>query len=176
MQKINYQFTLSLLTIILFLATIQTRVVAQTDPAKPNILLIIADDLGVDASNGYQNSNVLPNTPNLDALRASGLTFMNAWAAPKCTPSRATIMSGKYGVNTGVLGTPGNLEAADHISIFKALATSTNNAYADALIGKWHLSQPADYTDPTQHGIDYYEGNFTSGVADYYTNTSHFAK
>jgi len=64
MQKINYQFTLSFIAIILFFSTVQTRVVAQTDPAKPNILLIIADDLGVDASNRYQDSDVLPNTPN----------------------------------------------------------------------------------------------------------------
>lgn len=140
---------------------------AQTDPSKPNILLIIADDLGVDASNGYQNSARLPNTPHLDSLRGAGLTFMNAWAAPKCTPTRATIMSGKYGVKTGVTNTPGNLDPS-HTSIFSALSTQTSNAYADAVIGKWHLSQPVDYNHPSQLDIDYYAGAFSSQVADYY--------
>ena len=155
------------LILFLLIGSYTSYLTAQTDPAKPNILLIIADDLGVDASNGYQDSDILPNTPNLDALRADGLTFKNAWAAPKCTPTRANIMSGKYGIKTGVTGTPGNLETT-HTSIFKELNSRTNGAYANALIGKWHLSAPADYTDPRQHGIDYYEGSFTSGVADYY--------
>ena len=154
--------------LLLLLGNYTTHLLAQTDPNQPNILLIIADDLGVDASNGYQDSDILPNTPNLDALRASGLTFMNAWAAPKCTPTRANIMSGKYGVKTGVTGTPGNLDAASHTSIFKELSNRTNDAYTKGLVGKWHLSSPVDYTDPRQHGIDYYEGNFTSGVDDYY--------
>ena len=138
----------------------------QTDPSQPNILLIVADDLGVDASNGYQNSARLPNTPHLDSLRGAGLTFMNAWAAPKCTPTRATIMSGKYGVKTGVTNTPGNLDAS-HTSIFSALSTQTSNAYADAVIGKWHLSQPVDYNHPSQLDIDYYAGAFSSQVEDY---------
>ncbi len=141
---------------------------AQTNPNQPNILLIIGDDIGVDAANGYQNSAVLPNTPNLDALRASGLTFMNAWAAPKCTPTRANIITGKYGVKTGVVDVPGNL-ATTHTSIFTELASSTNSAYTNALIGKWHLSGPStDYTLPGQHGITHYEGSFKGAVSDYY--------
>jgi len=142
-------------------------IISQTNPSQPNILLIVADDLGVDAANGYQNSAILPNTPHLDSLRGAGLTFMNAWATPKCTPTRATIMSGKYGVKTGVTNTPGNLDAS-HTSIFNALSAQTGNAYADAVIGKWHISQPVDYNHPSQLGIDYYAGSFSSQVADYY--------
>ncbi|MEM6320769.1 MAG: sulfatase-like hydrolase/transferase [Bacteroidota bacterium] len=140
---------------------------AQTNPTQPNILLIVADDLGVDATNGYQNSAMLPNTPHLDSLRTAGLTFLNAWATPKCTPTRATIMSGKYGIKTGVQRSPGNLDAS-HTSIFSALATQTSNAYADAVIGKWHISQPVDYNHPSELGIDYYSGSFQAQVADYY--------
>jgi len=157
---------LLLLLLICCFYTIPSTI-AQTDPTQPNILLIVADDLGVDASNGYQNSAILPNTPHLDSLRGAGLTFMNAWAAPKCTPTRATIMSGKYGVKTGVTNTPGNLDAS-HTSIFNALSTQTSNAYADAVIGKWHISQPVDYNHPSELDIDYYAGAFSSQVADYY--------
>jgi len=78
-------------------------------------------------------------------------------------------MSGKYGVKTGVLQVPGNL-ATTHVSIFRELESRTNDAYANALIGKWHLSGPStDYTIPGQHGIDYYEGSFRGGVSDYYS-------
>ncbi len=163
MYKIYTQY----LTILFILGSYTTHLFSQTNPSQPNILLIIADDVGVDASNGYQDSDVLPNTPNLDALRTSGLTFKNTWAAPKCTPTRANIMSGKYGIKTGVVDVPGNL-ATTHTSIFKELESSTNGAYANALIGKWHLSGPStDYTIPSQHGIDYYEGSFKGAVTDY---------
>jgi len=115
------------------------RSIAQTNPNQPNILLIIADDMGIDVTNGYQQNALMPTIPTLDSLRAEGLTFKNAWAAPKCTPTRAAIMSGKYGVKTGVTNTPGHLDVS-HTSLFKALESSTNGAYANALLGKWHIS------------------------------------
>ncbi len=135
---------------------------------RPNVLLIIADDLGIDVTNGYQQNDRMPTTPVLDALRESGLTFTNTWAAPQCTPSRAAIMSGKYGINTGVMRPPGNLDLI-HQSLFSRIAETTNGEYAGALIGKWHISSPADYDHPMQHGIDHYEGLFTAQVADYYS-------
>ena len=156
------------LVLLLFIGSSIIDSTAQTSPNQPNILLIISDDLGVDNSNGYQESARLPNTPNLDALRANGLTFKNAWASPVCAPTRANIMSGKYGIKTGVLEVPGVLETT-HTSIFREIATQTNNAYANALIGKWHLSGPStDYTIPRQHGINYYEGSARGSVQDYY--------
>lgn len=135
---------------------------------KPNILLIIADDLGIDVTNGYQQNDRMPTTPTLDSLRENGLTFMNTWAAPQCTPSRASIMSGKYGIKTGVMRPPGNLDL-DHQSLFSKITETTDGEYAGAVIGKWHISSPVDYNHPMQHGIDHYEGLFTSSVSDYYS-------
>lgn len=135
---------------------------------NPNILLIIADDLGIDATNGYQQNDRMPATPHLDALRENGLTFTNTWAAPQCTPTRASIMSGKYGIKTGVMRPPGNLDLV-HQSLFSRIAETTNGEYAGAVIGKWHISNPVDYDHPMQHGIDHYEGLFTSSVSDYYS-------
>ncbi len=157
----------SLLTCIVLFLLNCTFCYSQTDPSQPNILLIIADDLGVDVTNGYQNNPRMPNTPVLDSLRSAGLTFKNAWAYPTCTPTRSAIMSGKYGVKTGVLDAPGNLDVA-HTSLFKELATVSGNAYSEAVIGKWHVSNPADYTHPVQHGVNHYEGVFNSSVSDYY--------
>jgi len=138
---------------------------AQSKP--PNILLVIVDDLGIDVMNGYQENESMPSTPNLDQLRQNGLTFTNTWATPQCTPTRAAILSGKYGINTGVMRPPGNLDI-EHSSIFSKIKDLTNDQYATALIGKWHISSPVDYEHPKQHGVDYYEGLFTAMVEDYY--------
>lgn len=132
----------------------------------PNILLIIADDLGTDALNGYTTQTVKPNTPTLDSLRGIGITFTNAWASPECTPTRSNIMSGKYGTKTGVLSVPGNLDTS-HISVLKRLKTDANDVYAKAVIGKWHISRPVDVQHPYQHGADYYMG-FMEGFPDDY--------
>lgn len=132
----------------------------------PNLLLIIADDLGVDRVKGYHDGALMATTPTLDSLRAAGITFTNAFSAPVCSPTRATMMSGKYGVNNGVGGVPGNLDLS-HTSVFKELDTRTNGAYADAVIGKWHLSQPVDNDHPTNHGADYFMGLMAGSPGDY---------
>ena len=151
-----------------FLLVLITQFVLFGQQNKPNILLIIADDLGIDITNGYQVNDRMPTTPHLDSLRENGLTFTNTWAAPQCTPSRASIMSGKYGIKTGVMRPPGNLDLV-HQSIFSKIAETTNDQYAGAVIGKWHISNPVDYNHPMQHGIDHYEGLFSSSVTDYYS-------
>lgn len=134
---------------------------------KPNILLIIADDMGVDALNGYHGEGTFPTTPTLDSLRATGITFTNVFSAPKCTPSRAAILSGKYGIKTGVQGTPGNLDL-EHTSLFRALEASPGEAYSDAVIGKWHVSQPVNNFHPINHGADYFMGLMSASPSDYY--------
>jgi|GEM_PF-416054 len=143
------------------------QIVAQTNPSEPNILLIIADDMGTDMTPGFLEGPLMPTTPFLNSLRTNGVSFLNCWAAPQCTPTRASIMSGKYGLKTGVQQPPGNLDLT-HNSIFKDLNTQTSDAYDQAVIGKWHVSSPHDYTHPAQHEVDYYTGVFDSGVADYY--------
>ncbi len=159
MININY--------LVVFLVLISS-VTLYSQQNKPNVLLIIADDLGIDVTNGYQQNDRMPTTPVLDALRENGLTFTNTWAAPQCTPSRASIMSGKYGIKTGVMRPPGNLDLV-HQSLFSKIAETTDGEYAGAVIGKWHISSPVDYDHPMQHGIDHYEGLFTSSVSDYYS-------
>lgn len=159
MQNISY--------LIFFLFFI-SPLTLSSQQNKPNVLLIIADDLGIDVTNGYQQNDRMPTTPHLDSLRESGLTFTNTWSAPQCTPTRASIMSGKYGIKTGVMRPPGNLDLV-HQSLFSKITETTNGEYAGAVIGKWHISDPVDYDHPMQHGIDHYEGLFSSSVSDYYS-------
>jgi arylsulfatase A-like enzyme len=148
----------------LFLLGSFSSLSAQQTP--PNLLLIIADDLGVDHINGYHADGLLATTPTLDSLRATGITFTNAFSAPVCSPSRAAMMSGKYGINNGVAGVPGNLDL-DQTSIFKELDARTSGTYADAVVGKWHLSQPVDTDHPTDHGADYFMGLMGSSPESY---------
>lgn len=95
--------------------------------------------MGVDALNGYDVGAILPNTPNIDKLREAGVTFTNVWACPACAPTRAALLTGKYGVNSGMNTVPGILDTIQQ-SIFKELDELTTNAYTSCLVGKWHNS------------------------------------
>lgn len=131
---------------------------------SPNILLIIADDMGLDASPGYSIGSTKPNMPTLQSMINSGITFNNVWAYPTCTPTRASILTGKYGFRTNVLKVDDVL-ATSETSIQKYLDENTNETYSHAVIGKWHLSR--DMNHPSEMGIDYYAGFLSGGVQDY---------
>ena len=79
--------------------------VSSVTYAEQNILLIIADDYGAESSGLYNNPNAAP-TPNIDSLSENGVRFTEAWSQPSCSPTRATILTGRYGFRTGV-GTAG---------------------------------------------------------------------
>ena len=70
--------------------------------AAPNILLIIGDDMGVDALSSYGVAKHAPSTAALDALAREGVRFTNFWAQPVCSPTRATVITGRYGFRTGI--------------------------------------------------------------------------
>lgn len=137
---------------------------------KPNILLIIADDLGKDAIAGYDEGTTKPNTPTLDSIRMSGITFDNFWVNPTCSPTRASIITGKYGYRTEVKNAS-EVMSSDETVLQKYVNDNTNNAYATAIVGKWHLSGNKATTNPEDFGIDYYEGLIMGAAPDYYSWT-----
>ena len=134
--------------------------------SSPNILLVIADDMGLDACPGYDIGSLKPNMPNLQSLMNSGIKFNNLWSNPVCTPTRAGIITGKYGLRTNVLAVDDPLSTSE-TSLQKYLDLNTNNEYANAVIGKWHLSR--DVNHPNDMGVDYFAG-FTGGGVPSYTN------
>lgn len=140
----------------------------DSDPitSTPNILFIIGDDIGLDPLNGYTEGSQKAITPNLDKIRNNGLTFNNAWVYPTCSPTRASIITGKYGFHTNVLA-PGDELGAEHQILQNYIAAQTNNAYTTAVIGKWHLHN--NNFNPESLGIDYYAGILSGGVRDYYS-------
>jgi arylsulfatase A-like enzyme len=168
MYKIHSVFWLSILFGILLPASCSKGGDDMPqDNTKPNILLIIADDLGKDALKGFSEGTIKPNTPNLDAIRNDGLTFTNFWVNPTCTPTRAAILTGKYGYRTGVKGV-GDVLSSSEQSIQHYLRENTNEAYATALVGKWHLSGNDASVNQESFGIDYYAGLIRGAVDDYY--------
>ena len=126
---------------------------------NPNILLIISDDVGLDASSGYTVGIVLPSTPTLDALAANGLIFDNAWANPVCSPTRATILTGRYGYRTGVLSAGDDI-SLNETSLQSFIDTNIPNTYSHGAFGKWHLAGPENGEDdnPNLMGLDRYAG------------------
>ncbi len=132
---------------------------------KPNILLIIADDLGIDASAQYPYSLDAPITPTLDQLATEGLVFENFWATPSCASTRASLLTGRYGINNGVPGTPGRLDPMfETLQGYLASYPQTQD-YTSAVFGKWHLGGPGHAASV---GIPYYAGNLQN-LDDYFS-------
>jgi len=159
-----------ILKTILLVFFFKTTIYSQQQ--SPNILLIIADDLGIDAVSGFGISEDLPVTPTLDSFRKKGVSFTNVWAAPQCSPTRAAIMSGKFGIKTGVMSPPLILDTS-HTSLFTKIKEQSSTDYSMGLIGKWHIggNSSANYSHPEDSGVPFYEGVFTSQVDDYYNWT-----
>lgn len=131
--------------------------------AQQNVLILLADDLGVDMVGCYGLGSDLAPTPNIDALAAAGVRFENVWANPMCSPTRATILTGRYSFRTrigSIVGVAGpSLSTTEH-SIPRMLDAVSPFGYAHAAIGKWHLgSLSAPPTHPADLGFGHFSGS-----------------
>ncbi len=137
--------------------------------AKPNVLLIIADDMGLDASMCYNQGNQQAKMPNIERMCTQGLVFDNAYAAPVCSPTRASMITGQYGFRTGIGAAiprdgAGGL-ATDTTSLFDLLNKSD---YSANIIGKWHLAGSADgLNHPAKLGVPDYFGLYKGRARNY---------
>jgi arylsulfatase B len=147
----------------------EEAITTRTD-SSPNILLIIADDMGKDAIKGYSEGSIKPNTPNIDGFRKKGLTFNNFWSNPVCSPTRASILTGKYGYRTNVKGAADILSQSE-TSLQKYINDNSSVKYATAIVGKWHLSGSNNNFNPETMGIDYYSGIIRGTVTNYFNWT-----
>ncbi|KJF43550.1 sulfatase [Draconibacterium sediminis] len=178
MMRINLIFV-----ILLSVAWCGCKITQKEEVKKPNVVLIIADDLGwMDL--GYTGSSFYE-TPNIDALAASGMTFTDAYAAsPVCSPTRSSIMCGKTPArtkNTDWFGAPQpgaafpgwmghsdrTLEPAsyvEHMSLeeYTIAETLRDNGYKTFIAGKWHLGHDEKYW-PENQGFDINRGGFAMG-------------
>lgn len=141
--------------------------IACDHPEPPNILLVITDDVGKDASSQYPEGDDPPFTPVLDGLAEQGLVFENAWSSPTCSPTRAGILTGKYGFRTGVLNPQDTLSVSE-VSVHEYIGQNLPSRYASAVIGKWHLGGGRNALDhPARLGISHFSGILGGGVDDY---------
>jgi arylsulfatase A-like enzyme len=142
--------------------------------ARPNVLFILADDLGYGDLSCYGRPDYA--TPVLDGLARQGLKFMSAYAAaPVCTPTRCAFHTGRYPQRLDVgLQEPLTLASGTEIGLPASHPTIASllkkNGYDTALIGKWHLGWKPEF-GPNQHGYDEFFG-ILSGAADYFTHTA----
>lgn len=133
----------------------------------PNILLIIADDMGRDATFGFSEGSLKPITPHINSIKNNGITFQNFWSYPTCSPTRASIITGKYGYRTGVKWA-GDVLPSTERSLQKYIKEETGSRYNSAVIGKWHLSGNNSSLDRSAFGIDYYAGLMGGGLQNYF--------
>ncbi|MGA1435378.1 MAG: sulfatase-like hydrolase/transferase, partial [Candidatus Kapaibacteriota bacterium] len=155
--------------IILFLCSITFSF------AQKNVVLIIADDLGLEYCGFYGNTGDTVIMPNVQSLLSKGIRFTNAWSNPLCSPTRAGILTGRYSFRTGVGdavgGQTSNTLDTSELTIPRMLNIYNPNGIAKANIGKWHLHTPmpqSNFSIPMIMGYDYYEGNFSGSLPNYY--------
>ncbi len=139
--------------------------VFQRRPAgQPNIVLILADDLGVDLLSAYQEAAAPPCTPNIDALANGGLLFRNAWTNPVCTPTRAAVLTGRYGFRTGM----GDIGGSVGLPLAELTIPEMLIGYQSTAVGKWHLAGNLGDLHPNETGFGYFAGAMGGGLPDYF--------
>jgi len=160
--------------------TVVTRTDAQTSP-RPNIVLIMADDLGYGDLGCYGCTDI--RTPAIDQLAAQGVRFTSFYAnAPECTPTRTALLTGRYpqripGLECAIgIGNVGRYDQAIELaqkhklglpSCQPTIAKLLKNAgYATGICGKWHLGYEPEFF-PRNHGFDYWFGPI-GGAVDYF--------
>ena len=156
----------TLLTALLLVPWAALHAAEAATHSKPNIIFILADDLGIGCVSSYGADHF--KTPNIDKLAGSGIRFDHCYASPLCGPTRALLMTGRYAYHTGMTGndTGGLLNPANEIMMPRVLKPA---GYVTAQVGKWSQLplQPGDW------GFDEYLRFQGSGK---YWNTQNGAK
>ena len=156
-----------ILTLITALLLLPLTVLQAADATKPNVLFIIADDLGWGDLRCYGNQVV--DTPTLDELAKTGVRFTDHYSpSPLCAPARAGFLTGRFNHRTGAVDVPSN-RGLDRLDLSeKTFGDYFRHAgYATALVGKWHNGLYwRDYL-PHRRGFDLFFG-FPNGGQDYW--------
>ena len=165
---------------LVFAAFLLPAVFAFCSPARaevtpPNILVILADDLGYGDLSCYGGRDI--RTPHLDRLAAEGMRFTNFYAnCPVCSPTRAALLSGRY---QDLVGVPGVIRTHAHNNwgylspdavLLPVLLKKAG--YHTAIVGKWHLGLESP-NRPNERGFDHFHGFLGDMMDDYYDHRRH---
>lgn len=168
----KYRLSASLISGLL-MAGIGTLFISTTPPfqtSKPNIVFIIADDLGWGDLSCYGATDL--KTPHIDSLMRAGLRFTHFYAnSPVCSPSRAALLSGQWPERVGVPGVIRDVasDSWGYLAPGRLLPSYLQQAgYHTALVGKWHLGFESPNT-PNERGFQEFYGFLGDMMDDYYT-------
>lgn len=156
-----------------FLLVLLSSVAAEAAARKPNLLVILADDLGCGDYSAFGTPDI--RTPNLDRLAREGLTFQNFYAnSCVCSPTRAALLTGCFPDRVGVPGVIREENPRDSWGYLAPQATLLPvrlkpAGYHSALIGKWHLGIGSPNT-PTERGFEFFHGFLGDMMDDYWTH------
>jgi N-acetylgalactosamine-6-sulfatase len=156
-MKLNYSRLSRLLCLAFLFCAITSH---AAGPPRPNIILILADDLGWGDLGSYGNKTF--KTPNLDRLAQDGARLTDFYSpCPYCAPTRAALMTGRYQFRSGMTRNPAPDEGIDDIGLPASELTLAellkSGGYRTAMIGKWHLGHKPEF-NPIRHGFDEYFG------------------
>lgn len=152
------RLSLVLLLTLAVSASSSTQPAAPADAVRPNVILVLVDDMGYGDLATYGHPSV--RTPHLDAMARDGFKAGAAYASsPSCSPTRAALMTGKYAHRVGIPsplgpGSPLGLRASEHVTLPQLLR---RQGYATMLVGKWHLGDRPG-TRPLDHAFDRFVG------------------
>lgn len=136
-------------------------IVLAADPPRPNIVLIMADDLGY-GDVGWHGSPY--KTPHLDQLARAGVRLEQHYSLPVCSPTRSALLSGRFNSRFGCTN-PVNQRVYPLETVTLAAALQSVG-YETALIGKWHLGSKPEW-GPQHFGFDHSYGSLAGGVTSY---------
>jgi len=152
------------LGVILFLGLLMCSAVLAAE-VRPNIIVIVVDDLGW-AGVGYHNKAMT--TPNLDKLAKESTELQRFYVYPVCSPTRAALLTGqmprRFGITTALNGNDPGIPAG----LSTIAGTLKSAGYRTSLVGKWHLGKA---TVPQGNGFEHFYG-FLSSSVDYYKHTA----
>ena len=152
----NARLTFCLLLTNPLLFTLTAKPSMDETIRSPNVIVIMADDLGAEGLNCYDST--LYTTPRLDQMAAEGALFNNAYSTPLCTPTRVMIMTGQYPNRTGFLELISKDAGARMPAKLKTFGHYFKDAgYKTAIAGKWQLGKFHEHPNqPVEHGFDEY--------------------
>jgi len=161
-----------MIRLVLFVLSLSAVAMTQAEQTrKPNIVFVLADDLGWSELGCYGNN--FHETPHLDRLAKEGMRFTNAYAAaPVCSPYRAALLTGQHPARIGILDylrpNSSNALPTDQVTLPEVLSKS---GYSTGMVGKWHLTgyryHEAEFeVTPRDHGFAWDIGREVKGVGN----------